>query len=157
VLREQGPRAEPLPHVDDDGVAAARVDAPARLHLAVALPQRPRHRHHQGPAERRGEAERQREEDQQEGARHQAMGQAGTALPRVLHHQEQLGGQGGRGENRIEERRSLPGARIIKLYKGCFFASTPIEVMILPPFQNVGHFDISKFIYFTMNLDICYI
>jgi hypothetical protein len=41
-------------------LAAARVNAPPRDRLAVALPQRPGHRHHQGPAERRGEAERQR-------------------------------------------------------------------------------------------------
>nr|BAJ85734.1 predicted protein [Hordeum vulgare subsp. vulgare] len=101
VLHEQSPRAEPVPHVDDHGVAAARVDAPARLLLAVALPQRPGHRHHQGPAGRRGEAARQGEEGRQEGERHQAVGQAGAALGRLLHHQDQLCRQGGRGENRL--------------------------------------------------------
>ena len=28
---------------------------------------------------------------------------------------------------------------------------------LLPPFQNVGRFDFSRFIYFAMYLDICYI
>ena len=28
---------------------------------------------------------------------------------------------------------------------------------VLPPFQNVGRFDFSRFIYFAMYLDICYI
>uniref|UniRef100_A0A453CLH9 Uncharacterized protein n=1 Tax=Aegilops tauschii subsp. strangulata TaxID=200361 RepID=A0A453CLH9_AEGTS len=101
VLHEQSPGAEPLPHVDDHGVAAARVDAPACFLLALAVPQRPRHRHHQGPAERRGEATRQGEEGRQEGERHQAVGQAGAALGRLLHHQEQLCRQGRRGENRL--------------------------------------------------------
>jgi hypothetical protein len=43
------------------------------------------------------------------------MGQAGAPLPRVLHHQEPLGGQGGRGENRLGmvKRRSLPGLWVI--------------------------------------------
>jgi hypothetical protein len=102
VLHEQSHGAEPFPHVNDDGVAAARVDAPPRDRLAVALPQRLGHRHHQGPAERRREAERQREERQQKGPRHQALGQAGAPLARVFHHQEPLGGQGRRGrENRL--------------------------------------------------------
>jgi hypothetical protein len=108
VLHEQGPSAEPLPHVNDDGVAAARVDAPPRDRLAVALPQRPGHRHHQGQAERRGETERQREEGKQEGARHQTLGQAGAPLARVFHHQEPLSGQGrGGGENRVRIVRRL--------------------------------------------------
>ena len=28
---------------------------------------------------------------------------------------------------------------------------------VFPPFQNVGRFDFSRFIYFAMYLDICYI
>jgi len=34
----------------------------------------------------------------------------------------------------------------------------PVRVStLLPPFQNVGRFDIFRFIYFVMDLDICYI
>jgi len=32
-----------------------------------------------------------------------------------------------------------------------------LESMLLPPFQNVGRFDFSRFIYFAVYLDICYI
>ena len=28
--------------------------------------------------------------------------------------------------------------------------------LILPPFQNVGYFDFFRFIYFAMDLDICF-
>ena len=32
-----------------------------------------------------------------------------------------------------------------------------LKCLLLHPFQNVGCFDFSRFIYFAMDLDICYI